>query len=143
MTAPVRVGIAVVEADDRFLVGIRAADTVLPGMAEFPGGKCESDEAPRACVVRECREETDLIVLPVLHLATVTHQYDHGLVELHFWRCCLAQGTHQTCPPRSPFRWVERSELADLLFPEANCSVLEMLAAEASDMDSDMESASA
>ncbi|MCA9061758.1 MAG: (deoxy)nucleoside triphosphate pyrophosphohydrolase [Planctomycetaceae bacterium] len=127
MSPPVRVGIGVVEADGKYLIGIRPPDTVLPGMAEFPGGKCESDETPRACVVRECREETGLIVLPTLHLATINHEYEHGPVELHFWRCCLANGSPSSSSPRPPFRWAEKAELTGLTFPEANGPILDML----------------
>ena len=44
MKLATRIGIAVVESAGRILVGQRAADVPLPGLAEFPGGKCESDE---------------------------------------------------------------------------------------------------
>ena len=42
------IGIAVVEYQGRFLVGIRPPGASLAGFAEFPGGKCEEAEAPAA-----------------------------------------------------------------------------------------------
>ena len=127
MTTPVRIGIAVVESAGRFLVGERSPESPLPGLAEFPGGKCESDETPRACAVRECREETGLIVIPREQIATIEHSYPHGDVELHFWRCELCHELPDTAAPMSPFRWISFSELASLQFPDANRTVLDQL----------------
>jgi len=122
-----KVAIAVVESAGQILVGVRPAGTPLAGKSEFPGGKCQTDETPRSCVVRECREETGLVVVPREHLATVTHQYDHDQVELHFWRCVLAPDLPDRATPRAAFRWVHPTELAELDFPEANREIIALL----------------
>ena len=127
MNCPTRIGIAVVESNGRFLVGRRSANVPLAGMAEFPGGKCETDETPRSCAVRECREETGLVVIPHEQLATVSHSYAHGDVELHFWKCALGPGLSQNAKLAEPFRWVTPEELAQLDFPAANRTVLDHL----------------
>ena len=116
------------ETGREILVARRRDDAEhLPGMWEFPGGKCEADETPRSCAVRECREETGLIIVPRTHLATIDHSYDHGDVELHFWRCGLSPGLPDHAVPSAPFRWVSFDELATLDFPEANRTVLDQL----------------
>ncbi|MEN9557562.1 MAG: pyrophosphohydrolase [Planctomycetota bacterium] len=125
MTKPI--GIAVVWSQDHVLVGLRAHNTVLAGMSEFPGGKCELDETPRSCAVRECQEETGLVVIPVKQLATVLWKYPHGDVELHFWKCQLAPDLPPLATPSSPFRWVTPQEASQLAFPPANQSVLQTL----------------
>lgn len=127
MTTRTRIGIAVVESAGHFLVGKRPHGVPLPGLWEFPGGKCELDETPRSCAVRECREETGLLIAPREHMATVEHTYAHGDVELHFWRCSLSPGMPALAPPSAPFRWAAKSELKNLEFPAANRSVLEQL----------------
>lgn len=127
MPAATKIAIAVVESDGHFLVGTRADDAPLAGKAEFPGGKCLPDETPRSCLVRECGEETGLMVIPGSHLATVTHEYDHDTVELHFWKCNLAPDLPDRASATEPFRWVSRSELSELNFPEANTQVLSLL----------------
>ena len=53
----VRVGIAVVEHDRKYLVGVRGPTGPLAGYDEFPGGKCIGYETAAACAVRECMEE--------------------------------------------------------------------------------------
>ncbi len=123
MSLATPIGIAVVERDGRYLVGIRPAGKPLAGYAEFPGGKCESDESPTTCAVRECAEETGLAVEPVRTLDTLAWDYPHGAVVLHFILC----RTDSAAEPRPPFRWVDRVALAELPFPEANAAVVATL----------------
>lgn len=123
------IGIAVVEKDGRFLVGVRDADVALAGHSEFPGGKCEPGESPADAAVRECREETGLMVETVDLIARHTHTYAHGTVDLHFWRCRLS-GESAGLLPQNGFRWVPTEELATLNFPDANVSIIATLAAQ-------------
>lgn len=46
----------------RFLAAQRAYPAQLRGQWEFPGGKVEPGEAPQAALVRELREELDIVV---------------------------------------------------------------------------------
>ena len=127
MPSVTKVAIGVVQSDDHVLVGVRPDGVELAGMTEFPGGKCETGETPRVCVVRECREETGLMVVPREHLTTTTQTYDYGTVELHFWSCDLANDLPDRAAVSDPFRWVPRSELSTLNFPEGNREVLAIL----------------
>ncbi len=117
------IGVAVVERNGFFLVGLRPEGVPLAGYAEFPGGKCEPGEAAAACAVRECLEETGLAVEPVRLLDRRTWDFPHGRVELSFVLCRFVGDT----APRPPFRWVTREELGGLRFPEANAAVLRCL----------------
>jgi mutator protein MutT len=120
-----RVAVAIVEQERRFLVGIRPASVPLAGLAEFPGGKVHDDEAAAAAAVRECHEETGLRVVVDRKFYSITHRYDHGLLEIEFFLCRLADGEQSTAI--APFRWVTAGELAMLEFPAANKPVTEIL----------------
>lgn len=123
---PRSIGIAVVLDADRVLVGIRGSDGPLPGLAEFPGGKCEAGEAPADCAVRECREEAGLAVEPVRLLLDRIWSYPHATVHLYFWQCqarCAADIREQ----HAGFRWVSIAELSQLEFPPANSLVVDLL----------------
>ena len=48
---------AVVTNDGKILSARRHESMSLPGMWEFPGGKIEPGETPRAALVREMQEE--------------------------------------------------------------------------------------
>lgn len=122
-----RIAIAIVESAGHFLVGVRPEGVPLAGKHEFHGGKCQSDETPRSCAVRECREETGLVVVPREHLMTTTHEYAHGAVELNYWRCALSPDVPDCAAASGTFTWVQRSKLAELDFPEANAEVVSVL----------------
>jgi mutator protein MutT len=124
---PARIGIAVVVREGRCLVGRRAAGTVLAGAAEFPGGKCRPDEPPREAAVRECLEETGLVVAAVRLLEQHVFDYPHGTVDLHFWLCEMDPAT--VADPAAPFAWIPLADLSRLPFPAANAGVLRTLAA--------------
>ena len=117
------VAIALVRRGDCWLVGERTANQALAGCAEFPGGKCLPGETPEECAQRECHEETGLEVTVLRRRREVEHEYPHGRLRLVFCDCEL-KGEE---PPRPPFRWAPRSELATLRFPEANAGVLSEL----------------
>ena len=123
---PKQIGIAVVEHAGRYLVGVRGPDVPLAGFAEFPGGKCLTDESPFDCAVRECLEETGLVVLPERLLQHKEFEYPHGPVSLHFVLChpanqSVVQDQHQQ------FRWHSTKELKVMKFPEANADVIDLI----------------
>ncbi len=122
----VPIGIAIVEQNACYLVGIRDNDGPLPGYAEFPGGKCRPGESPEQCALRECREETGLDVIPVKLLLNRQFTYSHGTVDLHFWLCKPADA-EKVAEKHHRFGWIPAAELPALQFPEANEPVTAML----------------
>ncbi|MEK6261805.1 MAG: (deoxy)nucleoside triphosphate pyrophosphohydrolase [Planctomycetota bacterium] len=126
-----RIGIAVVEHAGRYLVGIRGPDVPLGGCAEFPGGKCLPNESPEDCAVRECREESGLLVTVDRLLLRCEHSYPHATVDLHFVLCRPTAAASVSDEHRG-FRWVPHEQLASLKFPEANEPLIQMLTDKAS-----------
>ncbi len=118
-----RVAVAVVRKGSSVLVGRRGDEGPLPGLAEFPGGKCLPDESPQQCAVRECREETGLIVAVRQRIEEVEHVYPHGRLRIVFFLCEPLEDSE----PRPPFQWIPMSDLASLPFPEANRLLLKKL----------------
>ncbi len=117
---PIAVAIAVLEHDGKFLVGVRPPGVPLAGLAEFSGGKVDPGETPEAAAVRECREETGLAVKVAGEYFSTVYQYEHGLLEIHFYRCHLVDAGGLDLQPTLPFRWVNREELGRFEFPAAN-----------------------
>ncbi len=120
------IGIAVVENQGSYLIGIRPPGASLAGFAEFPGGKCEAGEDPAVAAVRECLEETGLRVEVLELLTRRLYEYAYGSVDLHFYLCRpleLPEASHDLCG----FRWEEVASLRSLKFPDANVPVVEML----------------
>ena len=127
--APIRVGIGLIHRGGMYLIRQRPdlPGSPMPGVWEFPGGKCEPGETPAAAALRECREETgvDIVLGPVRRV--ITQRYAHGLVELHYFNCTLEDPASEP-EPRSGFLWVAAGTLPALTFPEANGPILDELA---------------
>ena len=126
MSDPKQIGIAVVEHQGQYLVGVRGLDVPLPGAAEFPGGKCNVGESPFQCVVRECMEETGLLVVPVRLLQQREFHYPHGHVCLSFV-LCYPSNRNDVQDRHNQFRWESLEALKNLNFPEGNSEVLLLL----------------
>ena len=119
-----QIAIAVVEHAGRFLIGQRPAGVALAGLWEFPGGKLLPGESPEAGAMRECVEETGLVVRTRSRYPEQIQKYAHGTVHLQFIAC---EPVDPSAAPNVPFRWVERRELAAYEFPEGNRFLLAML----------------
>ncbi len=120
------IGVAVVEYQGKYLVGIRGEQVPLAGYAEFPGGKCLPNERPADCACRECFEESGLAVTPARLLLNAAYQYAHGTVDLHFWLCHPTNST-DVAAGHQAFHWVAQADLKDYRFPEGNLRLIELL----------------
>jgi 8-oxo-dGTP diphosphatase len=116
---------AIVERDGRFLVTRRLKGSHLPGLWEFPGGKCEQGETHEACLERELDEELGVGATVGRELLSTTHAYPERTVRLHFRECVLMGEPH----PRlgQEMRWVSREDLKRLDFPEADRELIAIL----------------
>jgi len=122
----VEIAVAVVEDKGRFLIGVRDEGVPLAGCWEFPGGKVRPRETPRQAAVRECLEETGLLVRITGIYPPADHDYEHARVRLHFFACV---GVKQQRPLPDRFRWVAAGELGQFAFPPANAELLARLTA--------------
>ena len=120
------IGVAVVLEKDRVLVGVRDETAHLPGMHEFPGGKCEPGEPAAACAIRECAEETGLMVEVVELLDRKLHRYENQSLDLSFFLCRPVESVDMN-EELSGFQWIQVHGLSDLNFPEANFDVVKLL----------------
>ena len=119
------VAAAVVERDDRFLLTRRLKGTHLAGRWEFPGGKCEQDESPVACLRRELVEELAVECRVGERLLVTRHAYPERSVELHFFATTLAG---EPVPQLGQeMRWVPRGDLRLLELPDADADLIELL----------------
>lgn len=133
-TTMTEIAVCLIRHDDHFLVGIRPAGSKLAGYAEFPGGKVETDETAADAAARETKEETGLTVRVMRLLCQLRHDYDFGSLNLFFFLCEIESREVPSNESNRPlpvvtgsFRWVRRSELDALQFPDANAKVLSML----------------
>ena len=122
---PIVVVAAIIERDSAFLLTLRPAGTHLAGHWEFPGGKVHDHETHAEALRREVFEELDAVV-EVGDLAhAVTHAYPEKTVQLFFYRCGLL-GEPKPMMGQE-MRWIGKSELKALPFPEADRELITLL----------------
>lgn len=83
------------DAAGRVLLDQRPAGKPHAGWWEFPGGKLEAGETPRAGLDRELREELGLEVLAAAPFLRLTHRYPEREVVLNCWRVSAWRGEPQ------------------------------------------------
>ncbi|MDR1658489.1 MAG: (deoxy)nucleoside triphosphate pyrophosphohydrolase [Deltaproteobacteria bacterium] len=97
---------------------------------EFPGGKRESGESLRQCLVRECLEELS-VDIAVLELFEETfHSYPGGSIKITFFNARIISGQPQALV-HSEIKWVRPDALSNLDFCPGDQPVVALLAAKA------------
>jgi 8-oxo-dGTP diphosphatase len=118
---------ALVDAERRVLIAQRPAGKELAGRWEFPGGKLHANEAPRAGLVRELREELGVEVLEAESLIRYPHDYPDKTVWLDLWLVTSWRGEPQGLDGQA-LRWVEIATLGEADLLEADRPMVEALA---------------
>lgn len=90
------------------LIAARSHPPELAGRWEFPGGSVESGEAPEQALVRECREELGLAVMPVARLQPEVPLAGGRALRLY---ACLAVGPAPVAHEHQGLRWVDAAQL--------------------------------
>lgn len=93
---------------------------------EFPGGKPEPGEDPRAALVREIREELGVEVTVGEWLGRGVHVDGRRRIELDVFTASIAAGRVRLAEHRA-FDWFEAHQIDALDWAEADRPVLEAL----------------
>ena len=121
------VAAGVVIENGTVLLSRRKKGSHLAGRWEFPGGKAEPGEDPRAALRRELEEELG-IHTTVGDIAEVTfHRYDEAdkAVLLLFYFAAREPGSPEPRPlDVAELRWADASALDPAEFPPADVAIL-------------------
>ena len=123
-----QVAAALILRGEEILCCQRTEYQALPLKWEFPGGKIEAGEEPRAALERELEEELGVRAEIGAKVAQLQHQYQNGnAVELHFFAVERYEGELQNRIFRE-VRWVNRRELPALDFLDADRPLVQQIA---------------
>ncbi len=107
----------------RFLICQRPPNKARGGLWEFVGGKVEDGETPQAALVRECREELDILIDVGEKFMQVTHTYTDITVHLTLFHASLREGT-PTLLEHTALAWITPQEISDYAFCPADVEIL-------------------
>jgi len=121
--------IMVREADKKILICQRTKTQPLPLKWEFPGGKIEEGEEPKAALRRELEEELGIRAEIGAEVSRFVHHYRNGGgVELAFYLVDRYEGEIDNRIFKD-VRWVDRKELPSFDFLEADVKLVKEIAA--------------
>lgn len=124
-----RVVAALVVQDGKILVCQRTRHQTMPLKWEFPGGKIEEGEQPRAALHRELEEELGIDASIGDEVARIRHEYKTGSsVELRFFVVRNYRGEMENRIFRD-MRWANPAELPSFDFLEADTKLVSDLSA--------------
>lgn len=106
---PVAAG-CLIDSAGRVLIAQRPPGKIAAGKWEFPGGKIEPGESPRAALQRELREELGIEVRDARPLIRIRHGYSDRTVILDTWCITRWDGTLHGHDGQA-FDWVARADL--------------------------------
>lgn len=113
-------------ARDQVLIAHRPEHLHQGGLWEFPGGKVEMGESPRAALARELWEELALRVVRCAELMQVVHAYPDKTVQIDVWTVDEIVGTPVGNEGQA-VAWVPLTRLSEYPFPAANQDILARL----------------
>lgn len=129
---PVVVGAAILDGDPpgcRVLVAERAEPRHLAGLWEFPGGKVEPGEGEVEALLRECKEELDVVIEARERLGgDLLLEGTRGPWVLKIWTARIVSGEVRLVD-HSDSRWLSADELDDVPWIEADAPLVDALGA--------------
>lgn len=94
---------------------------------EFPGGKVEDGETGAQALIRECREELGVEILPAAPWRELTYPYPDLTVHLTFYPAVVTAGILQR-REHVQIRWILPEEITQYDFCPADEPVVEEIA---------------
>ena len=112
---------ALIDTDGRVLLAERPAGKTMAGLWEFPGGKVEAGERPEQTLIRELKEELDIVVTePCLApLTFASHAYADFHLLMPLYVCRRWSGIVKAREGQQ-LAWVRPNRLKDYKMPPAD-----------------------
>lgn len=120
------VSAGILRKDGRFLAVRRPEGKPMAGFWEFPGGKVEPGENPEQALIRELKEELNIVPHGLSLRRVVEHEYDHLNVRLHFFEAGGFAGRPEPLEGQT-LAWLTPQEARNEPFLEADTQIVREL----------------
>lgn len=96
------------------------------GQWEFPGGKIEDGETPQRALVREIKEELDIIVEVGDLIATIEYDYPSFHLSMDCFWCEVLEGEIRLLEAEDA-KWLNRDELDSVQWLPADLIIIDRI----------------
>ncbi len=117
---------ALIWDEDTFMICQRPAHKARGLLWEFVGGKVEPGETKEQALIRECREELDVLVDVRDVFMEVYHEYPDMAVELTLFHAAIQKGELKLLE-HADARWILPEEIEQFDFCPADVEILEKI----------------
>ena len=117
---------ALIWDSDKFMICQRPAHKARGLLWEFVGGKVEQGETKEQALIRECREELDIVLSVGDVFMDVAHEYSDLTVHLTLFNATIAKGEPKKLE-HNDIQWITPSEIANYEFCPADKEILKKI----------------
>ena len=114
---------ALIWDNDKFMICQRPANKARALLWEFVGGKVESGETKVQALIRECREELNVLLSVGDVFMDVVHEYPDLTVHLTLFNATIAEGEPQKLE-HNDIKWITPSDIPNYEFCPADEEIL-------------------
>lgn len=122
----VEVVAALIKRGDKFLICQRPQNKARGLLWEFVGGKVEKGESKKQALMRECKEELNIILDVGDVFIEVTHEYPDIVVHLMLFNAVIVEGEPQLIE-HNDMKWITTTEIPNYEFCPADKVILQKL----------------
>ena len=114
---------ALIWQGNKFMICQRPEHKARGLLWEFVGGKVESGETKEQALIRECKEELNVLLSVGDVFMDVVHEYPDLTVHLTLFNATIAEGEPQMLE-HNDIRWIMPSEIPNYEFCPADREIL-------------------
>ena len=107
----------------KFMICQRPAHKARGLLWEFVGGKVEQGETKESALIRECKEELDILLSVGEAFMDVVHEYPDLTVHLTLFHATIAAGVPKKLE-HNDIRWITPREIPNYEFCPADVEIL-------------------
>ena len=111
---------------NKFMICQRPENKARALLWEFVGGKIEPNESGEDALVRECKEELDIVVKPLDVFFDVVHTYPDITVHLTLYNAEILAGEPKLIE-HNDLKWITADEIDNYDFCPADVEILEKI----------------
>ena len=112
--------------DDRFMICQRPAHKARGLLWEFVGGKVELGETKEQALIRECKEELNIMLNVGDIFMEVVHEYPDITVHLTLFNVTISEGVPQKLE-HNDIKWITPAEIPNYNFCPADEEILKKI----------------